>query len=100
MSINDTIKKALSIIITMTVTGNTVAATDKSSTMPMMGEIQGMERCFGISKAHLNDCSTSLHDCAGIAAKDGLKSEWILLPTGLCNKIVGGSTVSQDEKKS
>ena len=25
--------------------------------------------------------------------KDGDKNEWILVPKGLCNKLVGGSTV-------
>ena len=100
MSVHDTIKQALSVIIAMTIAGNTAAATtEQSNTMPM-GNIKGMERCFGISKAHLNDCSTALHDCAGHAAKNNDPSEWILLPQGLCNKIVGGKTFSQDEKKS
>lgn len=102
MSINQTIKNALSLIIAMTVATNTSAApTQTQDPMPMMmGNIKGMERCFGISKAHLNDCSTALHNCAGEATRDRSTSEWILLPTGLCNKIVGGSTTSKDEKKS
>lgn len=101
MSINTLIKKTLSLLMSITVATNSNAANNPQSTsMPMMGEIKGMERCFGISKAHLNDCSTALHDCSGLAQLDRSKTEWILLPTGLCNKIVGGSTVSPDEKHS
>lgn len=50
----------------------------------------GMEKCAGIAKAGKNDCGTSKHDCAGKAAKDGDAEEWLYVPTGTCDKIVGG----------
>ena len=51
-----------------------------------------MEKCYGIVKAGQNDCSAEggVHSCAGQAAKDGGSEEWILVPKGLCDRIVGG----------
>lgn len=100
MSIKKTIKQALSMIIAMSLPSLGLALSNEQNKMPMMGEIHGMERCFGINKAHLNDCSTSLHDCAGKASKEGDPEEWILLPTGLCTKIRGGSTAPPSKKKA
>jgi len=51
---------------------------------------EGMEKCSGIAKAGKNDCGTSKHQCAGMASKDGDKEEWVYVPTGTCDKIVGG----------
>jgi uncharacterized membrane protein len=50
----------------------------------------GMEKCAGIAKAGLNDCATSKHSCAGEAKVSGAPDEWVYVPTGTCNKIVGG----------
>lgn len=53
---------------------------------------EGMEKCQGIVKAGMNDCGTSKHACAGMAKADGSADEWIYVPAGTCNKIVGGTT--------
>lgn len=50
------------------------------------------EKCYGVVKAGKNDCGASGHSCAGHATKDGDKAEWIYLPKGTCEKLVGGST--------
>jgi uncharacterized membrane protein len=50
----------------------------------------GMEKCAGIAKAGMNDCGTSKHSCAGKATVSGDPEEWVFVPTGTCNKIVGG----------
>jgi uncharacterized membrane protein len=50
-----------------------------------------MEQCYGIARAGKNDCAANGHSCAGRAAVDGDKNEWILVPQGTCAKIVGGS---------
>lgn len=42
-----------------------------------------------IVKAGKNDCGTSKHGCAGQATKDGDKEEWLYVPTGTCEKVVG-----------
>ncbi len=49
----------------------------------------GMEKCAGVVKAGKNDCGSSAHACAGQATKDKDASEWLYVPTGTCEKIVG-----------
>ena len=49
------------------------------------------EKCYGIAKAGSNDCGANGHSCAGHAAVDGDANEWVFVPKGLCEKIVGGS---------
>ena len=52
------------------------------------------EKCYGVAKAGKNDCANASksHSCAGQAAKDGTSDDFVLLPKGACEKIVGGST--------
>ncbi|HBH36629.1 MAG TPA: hypothetical protein DDW45_09965 [Gammaproteobacteria bacterium] len=50
----------------------------------------GMEKCTGIVKAGMNDCGTSKHACAGQATADGDAEEWVYVPEGTCEKLVGG----------
>ena len=54
----------------------------------------GREKCMGIARAGLNDCGTSTHSCAGQASADNEPEEWIYLPKGTCEKIVGASIKS------
>ena len=51
------------------------------------------EKCTGISKAGMNDCGATdgAHRCAGAAPEDSIETEWIYVPEGTCEKIVGGS---------
>lgn len=62
-------------------TGTTQAADDKAAT----------EKCYGIAKAGKNDCAANGHSCAGQAKKDADGKEWVKLPAGTCDRIVGGS---------
>lgn len=48
------------------------------------------EKCFGIVKAGMNDCATATSSCAGSATKDNQADAFIILPTGVCEKLVGG----------
>ena len=50
----------------------------------------GMEKCMGVAKAGKNDCGTSQHACAAQAKKDGMVEEWVYVPEGTCEKLVGG----------
>ncbi len=52
------------------------------------------EKCYGVAKAGKNDCANAAgtHSCAGQAKVDADKGEWLLVPKGLCKKLVGGST--------
>ncbi|MCS6948528.1 MAG: DUF2282 domain-containing protein [Steroidobacteraceae bacterium] len=49
------------------------------------------EKCYGIAKAGKNDCAANKHACAGLSKVDGDGKEWIKVPKGTCEKIVGGS---------
>jgi uncharacterized membrane protein len=53
------------------------------------------EKCAGIVKAGQNDCGTATHSCAGQAKKDGDAEEWVYVPKGTCEKIVGGKLVKK-----
>jgi uncharacterized membrane protein len=56
-----------------------------------MGPKEGMEKCYGVVKAGKNDCGANAHGCAGMAKVDGDPNEWLSLPKGTCERIVGGS---------
>lgn len=51
-----------------------------------------MERCYGVAKAGKNDCGAATHACAAQSTKAGDPNEWLYLPKGTCQKIVGGVT--------
>lgn len=50
------------------------------------------EKCYGVAKAGKNDCAANGHSCAGQSKTDAGGKEWVKLPKGTCEKIVGGST--------
>lgn len=49
------------------------------------------EKCYGVSKAGKNDCSTSSSVCAGTAKRDYQKDAWVYVPKGMCEKLASGS---------
>ena len=49
------------------------------------------EKCYGVAKAGKNDCAGAAHACAGQSKSDGAGNEWIKLPKGTCERLVGGS---------
>lgn len=53
---------------------------------------ENWEKCLGIAKAGKNDCGSTdgAHSCANQAKADGLATEWVYVPEGTCEKIVGG----------
>ena len=53
---------------------------------------KGTEKCYGIAKAGKNDCAANGHSCAGQSKKEAHGKEWVKLPAGTCERIVGGST--------
>lgn len=52
------------------------------------------EKCYGVVKAGKNDCANKAgtHSCAGQSTVDGDPGEWVYVPAGLCDKLVGGTT--------
>ena len=73
---------ALATVTTIVIPTATLAATQ---------DMSGMEKCYGIVKAELNDCQTLTQSCAGYPTKDKQPDAFIFLPKGVCNKIVGGN---------
>ncbi len=52
------------------------------------------EKCYGVVKAGQNDCATKTSSCVGSSKKDGQKDAFVVIPKGLCEKLVGGSLES------
>ncbi len=65
-----------------------LAAVALSSNSALAGK-PGMEKCLGVAKAGLNDCGANGHSCAGKAKVDSDPNEWVYVPEGTCDKIVG-----------
>ena len=53
------------------------------------------EKCYGIAKAGKNDCAGAAHSCAGQAKADAGAKDWVKLPKGTCERIVGGSLTAK-----
>lgn len=47
-------------------------------------------KCQGVTKKGMNDCGANGHSCSGNAKVDRDDKEWVYLPQGVCEKIVGG----------
>ena len=72
---------AISSVLALGVIAGNVQAADEKAT----------EKCYGVAKAGKNDCAGQGHACAGQAKSDGHGQEFILLPKGTCERLVGGS---------
>lgn len=96
---NKVVISTLSAILAIGIANTADAQAPASSTKaPKM--LKGMEKCYGIAKAGLNDCGTpSNSGCAGSSKVDGDKAAWLYVPKGTCNKIVGGSLKEGKEGK-
>jgi uncharacterized membrane protein len=55
------------------------------------GKRPPQEKCYGIAKKGQNDCASANHSCSNEAKTDGDSAEWLHVPKGTCEKIVGGS---------
>ena len=64
------------------------AASVSAQPVPPAGE---KEKCFGVAKAGLNDCSTAKHACATMTKVDKDASDFNYVAKGTCEKI-GGTT--------
>jgi len=60
------------------------------------------EKCAGIAKKGKNDCGStdSRHKCSGKAEKDSDPTEWVYVPQGTCDKIVGGKVFATNRERS
>ena len=58
---------------------------------PVFAADEGTEKCYGVAKAGKNDCAGAAHACAGQSKRDSAGTEWVKLPKGTCERLVGGS---------
>jgi len=78
---------ALAGILTLAgIAGTAEAAKDKAAN----------EKCYGIVKAGQNDCHAPGHSCAGSGTVDSDPAEWVMMPKGLCEKLVGASLMAPE----
>jgi uncharacterized membrane protein len=77
------IKSAISAFLVLATTHAAQATTDSTQ--------QSTEKCYGIVKAGMNDCSTSTSSCSGSAKSDRQADAFVFVPKGLCEKISGSS---------
>jgi len=77
-------------IATGLVTLSLMAASSAAIAVPDQPE--KWEKCAGIAKAGQNDCGAidGSHACAGQSKTDLSDVEWVYVPEGTCEKIVGG----------
>jgi uncharacterized membrane protein len=75
-------------------------ASQHSCAKKLGGDSCEQVRCFGIAKKGMNDCGTSKHACASMAAADNVPSEWINVLKGNCTRIVGGSLTPPKDENS
>ena len=47
------------------------------------------EKCYGIAKAGMNDCSFAGNSCAGTVDRDNHPAAWLYMPKGTCLRITG-----------
>jgi uncharacterized membrane protein len=80
--------KARAVLISSAITGLVGMATTAQAGIVQCAE---QERCYGITKAGKNDCSTAITACQGTSKVDGQKDAWMYVPKGTCVRINGGS---------
>ena len=49
------------------------------------------EKCYGVAQAGKNDCATEAHACKGQALATKSPGDFLNLPLGTCDKLVGSS---------
>ncbi|MGF1686921.1 DUF2282 domain-containing protein [Photobacterium japonica] len=82
-------KKTTNIALASAVTGLlALAGTAMTTTSAVAAE--GKEKCYGVVKAGKNDCATKTSSCAGTSKVDGQKDAFVMVPKGLCDRLVGG----------
>lgn len=95
------IKMALgtTLILGLSQSAYSLRTSEESTAIAKAQKAAGKEKCAGRILAGLNDCPTSMHACAGMADEDGNIEEFIWMPKGSCEKIVGTHVIKTKEKK-
>lgn len=65
-----------------------------AAAIPANAQGGATEKCYGVAKAGKNDCQTKHSSCAATSKKDAQADAWLSVPSGTCEKIVGGKLTS------
>ncbi len=65
-----------------------------TSVIALSANAGSKEKCYGIVKSGQNDCATKTSSCVSSSKIDGQKDAFIVVPKGLCDKLVGGELKS------
>jgi uncharacterized membrane protein len=68
-----------------------VRAADSSSMAMTAAAKPKLEKCYGVNATAKNDCAAGAHSCAGQATMARDPKSFVLLPSGDCTKIQGGT---------
>jgi uncharacterized membrane protein len=91
ININQLLKKAVQTMMVLGLAAPILVIADEKASKKVPDN-PSMEKCYAIVKAGKNDCGTSQHACATQSAKDSDPAEWVYLPKGTCDKLIGGNT--------
>ena len=72
-----------------------VMALGMINTSAQAADDAGTEKCYGIAVAGKNDCAGAAHACAGQSKTSASGKEFVKLPKGSCERIVGGMLTSK-----
>jgi uncharacterized membrane protein len=53
--------------------------------------VAATEKCYGIAQAGKNDCAGPAHGCAGQSHVSRSPADFVNVPAGTCDKLVGGT---------
>jgi len=76
---------------TVTAIGSLLALGGMLSAPVFAADAPNQEKCYGVSKAGKNDCAGAAHACAGQSKSEANGKEFVQLPKGTCERLVGGS---------
>ena len=91
MSVRTAVTSALLASAVATAIASVAAAAPLTKAEADAATAAGKEKCYGVAKAGKNDCAGAAHACAGQSSKDSSPKEFIAVPKGTCERIVGGS---------
>lgn len=81
------VKSAMAAFVVLMTCQSAIAADDAKATQT--------EKCYGVARAGFNDCGTAKSSCSGSATKDNQGDAFLIMPKGLCTKLVGGSLIAK-----
>ena len=80
-----------SAVIATAISGALALAGVLAQTASAADAAAGKEKCYGVAQSGKNDCAANGHACAGQSKSASNAAEWIYVPTGTCERLVGGT---------